>query len=113
MGNEFMVAKAKLLKGVQYLVLALTLPVGVGVFAQDELRRTFFKDADAAKAAADAANAELLAPRSYGRGMKEYRDAERALQRGSNIEFVRSNSASRCRDRRSRRTSAGLTRPHR
>ena len=88
-----MVTRARVLKGVQYLVLALTLSVGVGVFAQDELRRTFFKDADAAKAAADAANAELLAPRSYGRGLKEYRDAERALQRGSNIEYVRSNSA--------------------
>lgn len=88
-----MVAKARVSRGVQYLVLALTLTVGVSALAQDELRRTFFKDADAAKAAADSANAELLAPRSYGRGMKEYRDAESALRRGRNIEFVRSNSA--------------------
>jgi outer membrane protein OmpA-like peptidoglycan-associated protein len=62
-------------------------------FAQTELRETFFKDADAAKAAADAVEAEWLAPRSYERGMKEYRDAETGLQRGRNIDFVRSNAA--------------------
>ena len=63
-------------------------------FAQDnELRKTFFKEADAAKAAADAADAKLLAPRSYARGMDEYRDAEYALERGRNIETVRSNAA--------------------
>ena len=61
--------------------------------AQDELRETFFKEADAAKAAADDAEASWLAPRSYERGMKEYRDAESALERGRNIDFVRSNAA--------------------
>ncbi|MEE8426532.1 MAG: hypothetical protein V3S15_04545, partial [Woeseiaceae bacterium] len=74
------------------LVATLLLSAGVGN-AQDELRNTFFKDADAAKAAADAANANLLAPRSYQRGMKEYRDADNALVRGRNIETVRSNAA--------------------
>ena len=88
-----MVAKAGFLRGFQYLVLALTLTIGAGAIAQDELRATFFKDADAAKDAADAANAALLAPRSYGRGMKEYGDAENALARGRNIELVRSNAA--------------------
>ena len=62
-------------------------------FTQNELRNTFFKDADAAKAAAEAANAELLAPRSWERGLREYRDAETALERGRNIETVRSNAA--------------------
>lgn len=62
-------------------------------FAQNELRNTFFKDADAAKTAAEAANAELLAPRSWERGIREYRDAEAALERGRNIETVRSNAA--------------------
>ena len=61
-------------------------------YAQNELRNTFFKDADAAKAAAEAADAELLAPRSWERGMREYRDAEMALQRGRNIETVRANA---------------------
>ncbi|MCH7898884.1 MAG: hypothetical protein IIC62_06015, partial [Proteobacteria bacterium] len=88
-----MVAKAGFLRVAQYLVLTLTLALGVNAVAQDELRATFFKNADIAKAAAEAANAELLAPRSFGRGMKEYRDAETALSRGRNIELVRSNAA--------------------
>ena len=75
-------------------VLIATLLLGLGnVYAQDELRKTFFKEADAAKAAADSANAQLLAPRSYSRGMDEYKDAEIALERGRNIETVRSNAA--------------------
>jgi outer membrane protein OmpA-like peptidoglycan-associated protein len=75
------------------LVAGLVLATGLAE-AQDELRKTFFKDADAAKAAADAANAALLAPRSYERGVQEYADAEYALERGRNIETVRSNAAS-------------------
>ncbi len=75
------------------LVLMLALLLGAPLAqAQDELRDTFFKEADAAKAAAEAADAALLAPRSYERGMKEYRDAELALERGRNIETVRSNA---------------------
>ncbi len=76
------------------LILLATLALGaVNALAQEELRNTFFKDADAAKAAADAVEAEWLAPRSYERGMKEYRDAETALERGRNIDLVRSNAA--------------------
>jgi len=76
--------------------------------AQNELRETFFKDADAAKAAADAANASLLAPRSYERGMAEYNDAEYALERGRNIETVRSNAASAAEYFRTATTAAEL-----
>ena len=85
-----MVAKTHFVK----LVVAglVLLAAGQG-YAQNELRNTFFKEADAAKAAADTADAELLAPRTYERGMKEYSDAELALQRGRNIEIVRSNAA--------------------
>ena len=76
------------------LVLGAALVFGAGsLHAQDELRKTFFKEADEAKAAADAANAELLAPRSYSRGIKEYSDAESGLERGRNIEYVRTNAA--------------------
>ena len=75
------------------LALVMLLGMGATAVAQDALRETFLKEADEAKAAADAANAELLAPRSYERGMREYRDAETALQRGRNIESVRSNAA--------------------
>ncbi|NCF50016.1 OmpA family protein [Gammaproteobacteria bacterium] len=75
-------------------VLMVTVLLAMGsVQAQNELRNTFFKEADAAKAAAEAANAELLSPRNYERGMREYRDAEDALERGRNIEIVRSNAA--------------------
>ena len=61
--------------------------------AQDELRRTFFKDVDAALAAADAVDAKLLAPRSYEAGQKDYETAETGLNRGRNIEYVRSRAA--------------------
>jgi len=75
-----------------FLLVALLFGA-VSANAQDELRKTFFKDADAARAAAEAVNAKLLAPRSYERGMKEYNDAVVALERGRNIETVRSNAA--------------------
>ncbi len=74
-------------------LLAALLLTQSSALAQNELRETFFKEADAAKAAAEAANAELLAPRNFERGMKEYRDAEALLERGSNIETVRANAA--------------------
>lgn len=74
-------------------VMALLLVSASGGYAQDELRKTFFKEADAAKAEADAHDAKLLAPRSYERGLKEYQDAEQGLQRGRNIEYVRDNAA--------------------
>ena len=78
---------------VRFILIGVLL-LGLGAAqAQDELRKTFFKEADAAKAVADAANAELLSPRNYERGKKEYSDAEDALTRGRNIEIVRSNAA--------------------
>jgi OOP family OmpA-OmpF porin len=90
-------------------VLIATLLLGLGnAYAQDELRKTFFKEADAAKAAADNANAQLLAPRSYSRGMDEYKDAEVALERGRNIETVRSNAADATRYFKTATTAADL-----
>jgi OOP family OmpA-OmpF porin len=90
-------------------VLIATLLLGLGnAYAQDELRKTFFKEADAAKAAADSANAQLLAPRSYSRGMDEYKDAEFALERGRNIETVRSNAADATRYFKTATTAADL-----
>ena len=83
-------------------LLGLLLLSAASASAQNELRATFFKDADAAKAAAEAANAELLAPKNYERGMKEYSDAESALQRGRNIETVRA---------RTRRKPPAFSRP--
>jgi len=75
------------------VIFSVMLLAAANGFAQDELRNTFFGDADAARVAADNADAKVFAPRSYERGMKEYRTAESALERGRNIEYVRSNAA--------------------
>lgn len=58
-------------------------------FAQDDLRRTFFKETDLAKEAADTVDAKLFAPRSYADGSEDYESAEDALQRSGSIEYVR------------------------
>jgi len=68
--------------------------LGIGtVLAQDELRKTFFKEVDAALAAADKTNAELLSPENYADGAKDYKAAEVGLAKGRNIEYVRSKAA--------------------
>jgi len=69
-----------------FTILAFVLNTAV---AQDELRKTFFKDVDAALAAADALNGELLSPKNYADGLKDYQAAEVGLDRGRNIEYVR------------------------
>lgn len=74
------------------VVAAFLLSVG-GTLAQDELRSTFFKNADAALAEADAVNAKLLAPRSYDKGAKAYAAAEDGLSRGRNVQFLRDKTA--------------------
>ena len=101
-----MVAKANFRRA----VLALALLFAGQALAQDELRATFFKDADAARAAAEAADASLLAPRTWERGMSEYDDAEDLLQRGRNIEYVRDNAADATRYFREAEEKAKLAR---
>ena len=97
--------------GLALIALLLATLLGMGsVHAQDELRNTFFKDADAAKAAADAVDAELLSPRNYERAMREYQDAEEALRRGRNIETVRSNAADAARYFKTATAAAELAR---
>lgn len=78
---------------VRLLLLAVFVLGAGSAVAQNELRDTFFKEADAAKAAAEAANASLLAPRSYSAGAKDFESAEEGLQRGRNIEYVRDKAA--------------------
>ncbi len=85
-----MLAKTGLVK---LVILSVALLAAGNGYAQDELRNTFFRDADAAKAAADAVNAKLFAPKSYDSALREYRTAEDLLERGRNIEHVRSNAA--------------------
>jgi len=81
-----MVAKSIFSTWMMCLCLAIASP---GALAQSELRETFLGDADRALAAADAAQAELLAPRNYERGTDAYQNADEGLQRGRNIEYVR------------------------
>ena len=78
---------------VRILILGVALLAAGSGYAQDELRKTFFKEADAAKASAEAVNAKLFAPKSYETAMKEYLSAEDLLERGRNIEYVRTNAA--------------------
>lgn len=75
------------------LLALFVLGAGFAV-AQDELHDTFFKEADAARAAAEAANASLLAPRSYSAATKDYAAADAGLNRGRNIEYVRKKAGS-------------------
>lgn len=77
---------------IQGLFILLAVAAGTAT-AQNELRETFFADADAARAAAEAEQAALLAPRSWERGMDDFRDAEEGLERGRNIEYVRGKAA--------------------
>ncbi len=81
---------ASLSSFVRLLLLAIFVLGAGSAVAQDELRKTFFKDVDVARAAADAVNANLLAPRSYGQAIKDYDAADAGLTRGRNIEYVRS-----------------------
>lgn len=61
--------------------------------SQDDLRKTFFKDADAALAEADAVNADYLAPRAYEKGAAAYKLAEAGLSRGRNVQYLRDKTA--------------------
>ena len=99
---------ASLSSFVRLLLLAVFVLGSGSAAAQNELRNTFFKEADAAKAAADAANASLLAPRSYSAATKEYESAETGLNRGRNIEYVRSNAADAVRHYQTATTAAEL-----
>ena len=80
---------ASLTNFVRLLLLTAFILAASNATAQDELRKTFFKDVDKSKAAAEQLDAGLLAPKSYGEGMKDYQSAEQGLQRGRNIEYVR------------------------
>jgi outer membrane protein OmpA-like peptidoglycan-associated protein/HEPN domain-containing protein len=73
---------------IRILALSAFLFYASNAFAQNELRATFFKDVDAALARATAADAELLAPKSFAKGTKAYAAAELGLSRGRNIQFL-------------------------
>jgi OOP family OmpA-OmpF porin len=82
----------------RFAVLACLLAVfAARASGQQDLRATLFPEADRALAEARAANAELLAPATFARGMEAYVAAEADLARGRNMERIRSALASAAR----------------
>jgi outer membrane protein OmpA-like peptidoglycan-associated protein len=74
----------------RFAVLASLLALfAARVPAQQDLRASLFGDADRALEAARAANAELLAPATFARGLEAYMAAESDLTRGRNLERIR------------------------
>lgn len=72
-----------------HVVLAAVVTMLTGVCAAQELRTALFEDVDSALAAAREAQAPLLAPISFQRGMEAYEDADEDLERGRNLERIR------------------------
>lgn len=58
-------------------------------FAQSDLRDTLFAQTDAALAAANEAQANVLAPKNYGEAASLYRSAEEKLRRGRSIDSIK------------------------
>ena len=75
----------------RFAVLACLLAVfAARGWAQQDLRASLFAETDRALAQARAANAELLAPATFARGMQAYMAAESDLTRGRNMDRIRS-----------------------
>jgi len=88
--------------------LALLILSAANATAQDELRKTFFKDADMAQAAANAADAKLLSPRNFDRAATAYRAGDQGLTRGRNIDYVRNKTAEAVKYYKAATEAAGL-----
>jgi OOP family OmpA-OmpF porin len=82
------------MKSIRFALLACLLAAfAANASAQTELRATLFADADRAREQARAANAELLAPDAFTRAAEAYASAEADLERGRNMERIRSSLA--------------------
>ncbi|MEL6448258.1 MAG: OmpA family protein [Pseudomonadota bacterium] len=74
-----------------FLIATLTLCLALASTAGAQaLRDSLFAEADRAYQSARDANAALLAPRNFERGQKAYQQAEQGLERGRNVEYIRS-----------------------
>lgn len=71
------------------LAALLTLVASFALHSQADLRGSLFAAADAALERARAANAELLAPGTFSRGLEEYASAESDFARGRNMDRIR------------------------
>ena len=83
------------------LILAVLLTFGAADFTlaaepsvPQVVRDTLFKQANDALSVANEAQANLLAPTSYGKGAEDYRKAETILAEGGDIERIQRNLAS-------------------
>jgi OOP family OmpA-OmpF porin len=56
-----------------------------------EVKTVLFKDANAAMKAARKAQADVLAPKNFGKAMKHYQEAEANLEKGENLDDIRKN----------------------
>lgn len=82
-----MIARKTLVFAAGLLILG---PLTEIASAQDDLRAALFEVADQRLAAAREAEAPILAPITFGRGIDAYEDAEEDLARGRNLERIRS-----------------------
>ena len=71
------------------LVAILMVAVIAGFAHAQEVRASLFPEADRALQRALDARADILAPRSFAEGMKHYREAEKDLNEGKNLEDIR------------------------
>lgn len=71
-----------------YLTLALCLLVAATAFGQD-LRSSLFAEADELIAQGQVERADVLAPKSWGKGMEAFNSAERKLAAGKNLDDIR------------------------
>ncbi|MEN7341715.1 MAG: OmpA family protein [Pseudomonadota bacterium] len=92
------------------VVLLMVLTLASAAAGAQALRESLFAEADAAYSEARDAEAALLAPRNFERGEKAYKSAEEALDRGRNVEVVRSRLADATARFREAAETAGLTR---
>ncbi len=74
----------------RFLITAIFALMGLaGAVLADDTREYLFGQADKSYAAAQEANAAVLAPTSYNRAFKAYQRAEQGLQRGRNLDRIR------------------------
>jgi len=73
--------------------LLLLLLCGLASAQSDELRRTMFKEADAALKTAEDKEAAIYAPTTFTTGMSSYKKAEEELQKGEEIKDIQKNIA--------------------
>ncbi len=62
----------------------------------DNVKTVLFRDANTAMKAAENANADILAPQNFGKGMKSYQKAENELQMGNDLDDIRQNLSEAC-----------------